>query len=344
MAGQIEGQLRQIIEERSQATELDRLIQGYRLCARSEGKSPNTITLTTTALSFLKEFLEANDLPTDVTLIGARELRRFILHLQEVKAWTGHPYIRPRDRGLSGHSVNCYLRSIRAFWSWLVSEEVIHSSPWIKVKIPKPPKKVIPAFSEAQIRALLGAIDRSTREGFRDWTVILTLLDTGLRVTELTNLRLEDVDLDEGVLKVCGKGAKERMVPIGARVQRALWRYVNRYRRQPINGLCGNLFLSKSGRPLPKNRIEALLKIYGKKAEVEGVRCSPHSFRHSFAISYLRNGGDVFTLQHLLGHTTLQMTQRYLQSLSDEDAVRDARDSFLKLSILIDQALDLKLS
>lgn len=312
MAAELERELKEIIERKGRATELSSLIRGYSLCARTEGKSPNTITLTATALTFLRAFLEAGDLPTDVTLIGPEELRGFIGHLQEVRAFGEHPSIPPRTRGLSGHSINCYLRAIRAFWSWLLAEDIIRTNPFSRVKIPRPPHKVVPTFSEAEIRTILGTLDTSAPEGFRGWTIILVLLDTGLRVSELAGLKVEDVKLDEGMLKVTGKGAKERMVPIGAKVQRAIWKYVERYRPEPASPSRAGLFLTRRGDPLTKGRVETLLRHYGQKAGLQGVRCSPHTFRHTFAITYLRNGGDVFSLQRILGHSSLDVVRVYV--------------------------------
>jgi len=170
MAENLQEQLSQIIENKIGATQLDNLIQGYRLCARTEGKSEKTIQITATALTTLKNFLEARGFSTDVTDIGARELREFIFHLQQVRAFEHHPFTKPQSRGLSGYAVNCYLRAIRAFWSWLVRDEVITTSPFHKIKIPKPPKKVIATFSEKQVKAMLKAIDTSTPTGFRDLT------------------------------------------------------------------------------------------------------------------------------------------------------------------------------
>ena len=312
MVTKIEDQLNRIIERTNRATQLDNLIQGYRLYARTEGKSPKTIEITTTAVTTLRDFLEAKEFSTDAYEIGTLELREFILHLKQVKAFEHHRFVKPQEKGLSGHAINCYLRAVRAFWSWLVREEVILSNPFAKVRIPKAPTKVIPTFSENQIQNLLGVIHTSTPAGFRDWTMILTLLDTGLRASELINLGLEDVNLNDGIVKVYGKGAKERVVPIGARVQRAIWKYLQRYRPQPSNPLCHNLFLTQIGEQITVNRLEAIIKNRGKRARIEGVRCSPHTFRHTFAISYLRNGGNVFSLQRILGHESLDMVRNYL--------------------------------
>ncbi len=207
----LEQQLNGIIKRKSQATQLDNLIEGYKLCARTEGKSPKTIRITTTAVTTFRDSLNAKRFSSDVTEIGTQELREFILHLQQVKAFEHHRFTRPQNKGLSGHAINCYLRAVRAFWSWLVREEIILSNPFTKVRIPKPPKKIIPTFSESQIQALLGVIDTSSSAGFRDWTMLLTLLDTGLRASELVGLTLNEVNLEDGSVKVYGKGAKSHM-------------------------------------------------------------------------------------------------------------------------------------
>jgi len=305
----------------AQATDIGRLIAGYRLCARTEGKSKSTIDIVTSSVTYLERFLCSEGLPTDASQIGPGELRAFILHLQQKRRFSGHRFTHTQQSGLSGHAINSYMRSIRAFWSWLLSEEIIQANPFDRIKIPKPPQKVIPAFSEVQIRALLDSIDTSTPEGYRDYAVIVTLLDTALRVTELANLQLEHLWLDEGVLKVLGKGGKERLIPIGKAVQRLLWRYINNYRPEPSVPNRDYLFLTADGRQLTKGRIQKRMVLYGKKASLSGVRCSPHTLRHTGAVNFLRNGGDVFSLQRLLGHSTLSMTRHYCE-LADIDVKR----------------------
>ena len=141
----------------------------------------------------------------DVIDIGVGELREFILHLQQVRAFEHHPLTKPQAKGLSGHAINTYLRSIRAFWSWLVREEIITTNPFTKVKIPKPPKKVIATFSDKQLNAIFKSIITTTTTGFRDYTIILMLLDTGMRASELVGLALDNVNLEDGIIKVFGK-------------------------------------------------------------------------------------------------------------------------------------------
>ena len=318
MTANLQKQINQIVELKIQAAKLENLIQGYHLCARTEGKSAKTIRITTTALTTLKNFLEARGFSTDVTEIGASELREFILYLQQVRAFEHHPFTKPQAKGLSGHAINCYLRAIRAFWSWLVREEIITSNPFSRVKIPKPPQTIIATFSVNQLSALFKVINTASSTGFRDLTMILMLFDTGLRASELAGLTVSDVNLEDGMIKVYGKGNKERVVPIGAKVQRALWKYTQRYRPQPANPLCPTLFLTVAGRPITVNRLESIIEKYAKKVGIDGVRCSPHTLRHTFAISYLRNGGDVFSLQRILGHSSLEIVRIYV-NLAEAD-------------------------
>jgi site-specific recombinase XerD len=123
---------------------------------------------------------------------------------------------------------------------------------------------------------------------------------------------MENVNLVQRCLKVHGKGDKERIVPVGVTVQKVIAKYINKYRPQPIYPLSNNLFLTRDGMPLTPNRVQSIIESYANKAEIKGVRASPHTFRHTFAISYLRNGGDIFTLQRILGHETLDMVRNYV--------------------------------
>jgi integrase/recombinase XerD len=303
------------------ATDLDSLLKGYCLCARSEGKSPKYISLVVTAARSLLRYLKENTLPTDISKIDVRQLRGFILYLQKAKRFQNHRFARPQENGLAGHTINAYLRSLSAFWSWLEREGIIQQNPFTQIRIPKAPQKIIPTFSEQQIQALLAQIDTNSATGFRDHTILLLLLDTMVRVSELTGCRTEDLNLENRCLKIWGKGSKERVVPFGRTAQKALWKYTTMYRPQPQSSRQDMLFLTADGRPMTKNRIETILKAYGQKASITGVRVSPHTFRHTGAVEFLRNGGDLFTLQRIMGHSGLQVLRGYI-NLNQGDLAR----------------------
>jgi len=303
--------LREIIEKRG-STELDNLIEYERFYGRAEGKSEKTIDLTTLALTKLKKFLAESYLPTDATMVDPDAIRAFILYLQSSKRFDSHPYAKSQESGLSGLSINCYLRAIRAAFNRWVDEGLLERSPFERVKVPKAPKKVIPTFSEQQLDAFFRAIDTSTPEGFRDYTLFLLYLDTMCRLSEATSATVDDLNLRERTLRVVGKGNRQRLVPFGVMVQRALWKYMNFYRHQPVVPNHDLLFLTRDGRQLTKNRIEELMKKYGQRAGIRGVRCSPHTLRHTACVMWIRNGGDIFSLQRITGHSSLEVLRGYV--------------------------------
>jgi len=148
--------------------------------------------------------------------------------------------------------------------------------------------------------------------------ILSVLLDCGLRVSELAALTTDDVNMNDGSIVVKhGKGGKQRIVHIGTKAQKAR-KYLAVYRKSESK----SLFINKVGEPLDVVGVKILVKRLGERAKVS---VSPHKLRHTFAISFLRAGGDVFSLQYLLGHSTLQMTQRYVQSLNADDAIKAHR-------------------
>ena len=139
------------------------------------------------------------------------------------------------------------------------------------------------------------------------------MLDSGIRISELVGIELGDVNLAEGCIKIRrAKGNRERIVPIGSLVQKSLWKYLNHHRPQPLTEKISRLFLSDDGLPLTKSGVQQMLRRKGKRAGIIGVRCSPHTFRHTFAKNYLLNGGDIFSLQKILGHSSLASVRTYL--------------------------------
>ncbi len=206
--------------------------------------------------------------------------------------------------------------TLRAFFRYLVNEEVLTASPMDRVEKVRTPRKLLNTFTADQVHAMLATCARSF-QGARLRALLLVLLDTGLRVSELCGLSLEDVDSDGQTLRVMGKGMKERQVPFGQAARQALVAYLSK--RGDLHGQAA-LFVTCYGDSLDRYRVQKLVRTCGEKAGVTGVRCSPHTFRHTCAVMYLRNGGDVFSLQKLLGHATLDMTRRYAE-LAQADVV-----------------------
>ena len=303
------------------------LIQNHAHCLTAEGRSQKTIDWYAANLKRFLRFLKSHNMSTSVKDIDIPDVRRFIHHLQsEVVRWEDKPDISDSGR-LSPFSVQGYARTIKAFWSWLVEEGYIEENPIARLKLPRIPNKVIATFTPEQIQAMLRSLDRGTPTGFRNYTIILLLLDTGIRLSELTNLEIGGIDFGQSCMLINGKGNKERTVPFGTQVRRTLWRYAKDYRPHPVSPKEKHFFLSGGGFPLRTRSVQSMITRIGKKAGITGVRCSPHTLRHTFAKMYLMEGGDIFSLQKILGHASLEMVRAYLNLASSDVSQQHRRFS-----------------
>ena len=287
--------------------ELANLIQGFRLCCQTEGKSPKTTEWYTSFLNRFYRFLKQKRLPTSINQLDKTIIRRFILYLQKEAR-------RPRsNKPLSGATIQGYVRTLKAFFAWAEREEYTTTNLMAKIPIPRAEIKIINTFSEAHIQSLFNQCLSSNGIGTRNMVILLLLLDSGCRVSELVGIELNDVNLTEGIIKIRkAKGNRERYVPIGSVAQKFLWKYINISRPEPLAPQVNRLFLNEKGLPLTKNGVQQMIRRYGRKAGITGVRCSPHTFRHTFARNYLLNGGDIFSLQKILGHSSLASVRIYL--------------------------------
>jgi site-specific recombinase XerD len=297
----------------SNPMELKILIQGFKLSCQTEGKSLKTIEWYMSFLKRFNHFLENNDYSASIDRIEKDSIRAFILYLQQ-EAKTPHTF-----KPLSYCTVQGYVRTLKAFFSWLLREEYIESNPMLKIPVPKAPIKIVTTFSDDQVSRLIDTCNRSNGQGYRNLAILMLLLDSGIRVSELIGINLDDVNLSEGSILIRrSKGNKERIVPIGSLVQKILWKYINNYRPIPMTDRITGLFLSERGFPLTKSGIQQMLRRYGRQSGISGMRCSPHVFRHTFAKNYLLNGGDIFSLQKILGHSSLASVRVYLNLLASD--------------------------
>jgi integrase/recombinase XerD len=227
--------------------------------------------------------------------------------------------LRLEGRGNKAVSINTYLRCLKAFLKWAYEEGLLRES--VKLSWLKEEQKVLATLSEAHIRALVGC-KPTTRAATRLHCLICLLLDTGMRISEALGLTKGDVDFENLVVKVIGKGMKHRLVPFSSELRRLLWRYVQR-----TDGL---IYVTRNNTRLSSRDVLRDMRKIGGQLGIAGVRLSPHTLRHTFAVSYLRAGGNLFYLSRILGHSSIETTQRYLQSLGVQDlqAVHD------KLSLL----------
>ncbi len=286
------------------ALRLSDLVAEYYVALKVAGRSPRTIRWYRDHLAEFISFLErSGDSGTFVDL-RPPVVRRWLVALG------AH-----RDRPLAPSSVAGRVRTLRAFGSWLEREFDLPDNPLRGVPVPRVPEQLVRSLRETEIRALLAAIEGSEQPE-RDRALVLLLLDTGIRLSEAAGLSVHDVDLLEGRCRVMGKGAKERVVPVGRKARRAIRLMLARRRR---SGPGDPLFIGADGRPLAPHGFQQVLRRLSARAGLT-VRSSPHILRHTFARSFLQNGGDVFSLQRILGHSpsSLQVTRRYVDLLDDD--------------------------
>jgi len=191
---------------------------------------------------------------------------------------------------VSPATVNHSIIALRAFFNLLENDGLIERNPLAGIKKVHQKRPLIETFSQAQVEALLAACG-SNFAGVRDRAMMLLLYDSGARASELCGLRLEDVDWQECTFRVTGKGDKERLVGFGEVTRRAVQMYSAR--RPDLDTTA--LFVTCYGMPIGRHRLARIIKGRCERAGITGLRCSPHTFRHTFAISYLRSGGDLFT-------------------------------------------------
>lgn len=276
---------------------LSKAKEGFLLARRADGLSENTTALDDWTIK--KLILYFND--PEVNTITTADLRRFLLHYETI--------------GFAPASLDNLWKAIRSFYKWS-SVEIGSQRPDLVIQQPKyKPREIIP-YTMHDIDALLKAVDKVKTTQKRNRAIILTLLDTGIRVGECCRLKIEDVNMETGEIIInafgTGRKTKGRRVYIGKSAKKAIWLYLSErgklYPEEPL--------FEANNRPIENSVLKKIINRIGERASVKNSH--PHRFRHTFAIEYLRNGGDVFTLQRILGHSTLTMVKHYI-ALSDTD-------------------------
>ena len=222
---------------------------------------------------------------------------------------------------VSNKTVQNYHTGLSAFFRWALEEQIVDINPVVGIKRPKAEQRTIQPIPEAHVRAILTETKRVVykRSGKqiiakspyknRHRALILLLLDTGMRVSEVCSLTKENTDLDAKNLKIIGKNKKERILYYSSSTAQALWKYMNSHEYPYV-------FVTDKGRPLDRHNIRHIIKRLCRQAVVPEY--SPHDFRHTFAVNFLRNYPNIYALQQMLGHATLDMVKRYL-AISERD-------------------------
>jgi len=216
---------------------------------------------------------------------------------------------RYQERCCKPSTLKAYHRVLDAFFTWLLQEEQLSISPMKRVPKPKLLQEQIKPLTQEELIRLLAQPDTSTFVGLRDTAFIGLLSDTGLRLSEANSIHLADVDTRQRSISVMGKGGKARVVFYGESVALMLRSYLKRRRDPQSDDL---LFVNQYGEQMLRFCMSERIREYGAAAGIKGKRVSPHTLRHTFSVSWLMGGGDTLSLQRLLGHSSPEMTTRYV--------------------------------
>lgn len=290
----------------------EELLDDYQECLEAGNRSQKTISGYLDSLRGFFKFLKENNLHKPISKLGRDELRKYALRLRSAGKWANHPHIKMRGKGqLSPYTIEVYIKDIKIFWSWLCKEGHVKNNPLATFPLPKVPKRIVPTLSCDQVKKLLAGTDKARPVGVMRYCMLLLLYDTGMRVSELVNLKIDDLDLKHKVIKVTGKGSKQRLLPISRFTKKAISKYLS----HDLDDLCRTdspyLFPSPDGEAFAINSIEQFFRRLALKCGFSGVKCTPHTFRHSFATKYIANGGNLETLRIILGHESILTTVKY---------------------------------
>ena len=274
-------------------------LKDYQMYLKIErGLSANTITSYGLDIEKLMLYLESHNIKNSPLDISSETVHQFIYDIAK------HLNARSRARIISG---------LRSFFGYLIFEDYRKDNPLDLIESPKIGRKLPDTLSEEDINNIIGAIDLSKPEGERNRAILETLYSCGLRVSELTNLKISDLFFDEGFIKVTGKGDKQRFVPIVKSTQKYISIYMSEIRNHlPVKKeFEDTLFLNRRGRQLTRAMIFTIIKQLVEKIGLK-KNVSPHTFRHSFATHLLENGADLRAIQLMLGHESITTTEIYM--------------------------------
>lgn len=216
-----------------------------------------------------------------------------------------------KDRGLSANSIARRLAAIKVFYRFLVRERILKEDSTSLIDSPKLGKKIPETLSLNEVEALLAQPNARVTQGSRDRAILETMYATGMRVSEVVNLRLDNVNLEAGFLRCIGKGNKERVIPLGKKAIASIQRYIEAARNKLLGKKVSDyLFVSRFGKKISRQSIWKMIKKYARDARIKKP-LKPHTLRHSFATHLLERGADLRSVQEMLGHSNIATTQIY---------------------------------
>lgn len=263
----------------------------------------------------LEKFLAKENRLSAFETLDTVVLRRFLIMLTST---------------MNSITIEGYYRRLKTLFNFLVKERYLSENPLVYIEKPKIAKRGIQTFSSDEVYKMLNAYDTDTFIGLRNYTLLSFLLSTGVRRSEFLELSLLEVDIKSDIIRIIGKGDKERLIPISRKLKLILKRYLiarSEYLAKDCKGATTTaFFISRYGGRLRLSGANSIFQTLRKRLSLQGKRFSAHIWRHTFAKSFLLNGGDIFTLQQILGHSEIETTKVYINL--DTHEIRQQNDKF----------------
>jgi integrase/recombinase XerD len=263
------------------------------------GLAPTTIKFYKEHLSRIEYFLNQGDLSLES--LTSDNLKQMIQQM--------------RDQHLTANYMNGRIRTCQTFFKFLWQDGILETNIAEQFKVMKAHNQMLFTFTEDQVKTILQQPNTTSFTGLRDYVIMLVMLETGMRVMEVSKMKIADIDFAQQTICIhMGKGRKPRIVPVQWTCLNELMTYIRERGAQPFD----DLWITISNTPFKQEAIEYMVRKRCKLTEIKGVRGSCHTFRHTMAKFYILNGGDMLSLQYILGHTTLDMTRRYVELFSTD--------------------------
>ena len=309
-------------EKEGQSMTLEQLIDHFLRSGKIEGKSAATLEWYKFRLARFIAYLRSQSHSLLITQVVQHDGERYITSLIEQKVrWGNHPHHKPHEgEGLSMHTVHSHVRAIRSLMNWAVDQQYLPSSPFVKLPVPRLPKRLYEILTETDIQSVLTSLDERGEEGMRQRMIFLLTLDTGMRARELLDLRMNNIDLKQGMIKVLGKGNKERYIPIGQAAQKEILTYNNFYRRNPVKSAEDHLLLTADGHPMTYSALASIMRRIRAKSGLK--RLHMHKLRHTCLTMMVERGTPSFVVQQFAGHASISTTESYVHLAQQRTAYR----------------------
>lgn len=269
---------------------LQAAINDYMIEQHIRGNTPKTVRYYALCLRLFARYAGEN---TPMPEITQTTLKGYFMHLS--------------DQPLTSTTVQTYFRAVRAFLTWCYDEQLTPENLPDRFRLPKAQRKTVDVLSDSEVHQLLDSFNTRRILQLRNCCICSLMLDSGLRLNEVVTLTVDRLHISEGYAVVNGKGNKQRIVPIGYQVRRLLLRYLA---RRPSFVQTRSVFLRSDLEPVTDDTLRMMFRRLKESSGIPRLRA--HLLRHTFATRYLENGGDLYTLQQILGHTSLEMVKRYV--------------------------------